>query len=149
MQFKLIVFIIVIIILAALGWYFYNQAIIEEFPRASGDAVFYEISEIKTKNLTPGIYQTQGYVVKIYTCPACPPPKQCKPCMGDNIVISQENKILDNYNLTPNDLIIFTQTPEIFELGKKYQFTIRLTETKSTSEPINDLELVSFEFLEG
>ena len=56
MQFKLIVFIIVIIILAALGWYFYNQAIIEEFPRASGDAVFYEISEIKTKDLNPGVY---------------------------------------------------------------------------------------------
>ena len=112
-------------------------------PRAD----FYSISQIKRGNLLPGDYQSEGYVVKIYTCPACPPPKQCKPCMGNNLVISETNQLIDNYNLTNQQLIIFTDNVEIFKLGKKYRFTLQLTDQKTTLEPINDLNLIDYQLV--
>ena len=66
--------------------------------------------------------------------------------MGNNIVISEDKKVVDSYYLTQKDLIIFTQNynPKQFELGKKYKFSINITQFKSTSEPINDVNLVGY-----
>jgi len=92
-----------------------------------------------------GIQQAtvEGYIVKIYACPPCPAGAMCKPCMGDNIVISDEDKALDTYSLTDKDLIVFTDKAKDFTLGKRYSFTVRLTEGKSTMDSINDVELLS------
>ena len=103
---------------------------------------FVRINEIKTQNLAPGIYETEGFVIKIYTCPKCPPDTLCKPCMKDNIVASEENKNLDSYDLSNKEIIIFTNQTELFEKGNKYLFKIKITDKKSTSEPINDIELL-------
>jgi hypothetical protein len=110
---------------------------------------FLKIQEIKAQKPAPGIYETEGFVAKIYTCPPCPPNAQCKPCMRDNIVISEENKSLDSYDLTDREIIVFTQETKTFEKGKKYLFKIRITDKKTTSEAINDIELLGFKAVEN
>jgi hypothetical protein len=102
------------------------------------------ISNLKSIPLQSSIYYTEGYIVYRYECPPCPANDQCKPCMRNNIVISEKSTPLKSYDLSDTELLIFTDNPQQFELGKKYKFLIRLPETKSTSEPLNNFELVWF-----
>lgn len=102
------------------------------------------ISNIKENRPESGIYQIQGYVVKKYTCPPCSQGAQCKPCMRNNIVISEDNDLLESYNLSDRELIVFTENPNLFELKKRYQFTLKITNSKSTNEQLNDIELIAF-----
>jgi len=116
------------------------------YPQTSNFA-FYPIREIKQNKFTSGSYNTEGYVVKIYTCPPCPKGALCKPCMKDNIVISENNKLLETYALSDNEMILFANNPKQFELGKKYQFSIKLLDYKSTGEPMNDAEIIGYNSL--
>lgn len=108
---------------------------------------FYSIHEIKQQRLGPGSYNTEGYVVKIFTCPPCPTGALCKPCMGESIVISEESKILTDYSsLSDKELIIFVKNPGQFQLGKKYQFSIKIVKDKRmTFEPTNDVRLIGYQ----
>ena len=111
-------------------------------PELNQEANFYKIDQIKQKKYQSPIFYTEGFVVKIYTCPECRPSEHCKPCMKNNIVISENNTSLKAYYLTEKELIIFTENPKQFKIGKKYKFLLKLTDIKSTSEPINDIELL-------
>ena len=104
---------------------------------------FLSVSNLNEKRPKKGIFETRGFVAKIYTCPPCPPETECKPCMKGNIVISEENKILDGYELTKKELIIFTNKSESFTKGKEYKFKIKITADKTTSANLNDAELIS------
>ena len=111
---------------------------------------FYAIHEINQKKFSFGTYYTSGYVVKKYECPPCPSLANCKPCMANNIVISEKNKRLDDYNrLTENDLIVFVEDIKPFEAGKMYRFLIQITDAKTTSQFINNVKLIYFDVPEG
>ncbi len=112
-------------------------------PVETGFEQFHTISELNRQNPKEGIFETRGFVVKIYTCPLCPPDSQCKPCMKDNIVISEENKDLENYNLSNKNLIIFVKEPKSFEKGREYLFKIRVTDQKTTSAKLKDIEILA------
>lgn len=103
---------------------------------------FLKISELNKLKPESGTFEIKGFVAKIYTCPPCPPDAKCKPCMRDNIVVSEENKILDSYNLTDKEITVFPNKAESFSTGKQYQFTIKITEAKTTSANLNDIELI-------
>ncbi len=145
----------IIVVLVIVGIYFYLQQPTNlenqiTYPTTS-NLDFFQINEIKQNNFTSGNFNTEGYVVKIYTCPPCPNDPSagmCKPCDRDNIVISENNKILETYSLTENELIIFVENPKQFELGKKYKFSIKILDYKSTGEPINYIELVGYDLIE-
>lgn len=115
---------------------------------SDSDIIFYPVNNIKQNNLVSGTYNTEGFVAKIYTCPPCPKGAMCEMCMRDNIVISMDGKILESYSLSEKELIIFAENPGQFKLGKKYKFTIRILDYKSTGEPINDVELVGYDLVE-
>lgn len=138
-----------VIVLVLSGTFIYqstgsNTAITnKDYPTTQNFNV-YSIGDIKQRNLAIRTYNTEGYVVKRYECPPCPPGAQCKPCMKDNIVISENNKLLDTYTLTNSEIIVFANNPKQFELGKKYSFSVKLLDSKSTNEPINDIELVGY-----
>lgn len=120
------------------------------FAQESKTLSFYPIHEINQNKLGPGAYITEGFVVKIFTCPPCPKGAQCGPCMPPNIVISEENKLLQAYHLTDKDLIIFVKDTEYrkhFKLGKKYRFVIKILSYKHTSRSINDVELVEYQLI--
>jgi len=99
------------------------------------------------KEVSYGTYHTVGYVVKRYECPACPEGSICKPCMGANIVISHEKKVLDVYELGDKDLIVFVDDPKVFKLGKKYLFLITILDAKTTDQSLNNVKLVYSEIL--
>jgi len=158
MKQKYYISILALVIIVVAGIYFYATSNINTdqttntnnartYPTSSNsDIIFYPISEIKQRNLTTGIFNTEGFVVKIHTCPSCQG-VVCKPCMGDNIVISMDSKLLESYSLTEKELIVFDKNPKQFELGKKYKFTIRILDYKSTGEPFNNVELVGYDLV--
>jgi hypothetical protein len=113
------------------------------YPQIS-NFTFYPIHEIKLNKLNSGTYNTEGYVAKIYACPICPKGARCKTCMRDNIVISEDNKQLDSYLLSDKEMILFVDTPKQFELGKKYVFSIKILDYNTTTEPINNIEVVGY-----
>ena len=106
-----------------------------------------KINQLKKQKPEKGSFIVQGFVVKIYICPPCPPKVYCKPCLGNNFVLSEENKSLNDYNLTDKDLIIFTSNPKKLVKGKKYQVKIKITNQKSTSEPLNNIEMISYKLI--
>ncbi len=111
---------------------------------SQGGAFFYQIHEINLHKPGAGIYSTEGFVVKTYTCPACPEGAVCKPCMGDNIVISENNKMLKGFDLTAKELILFFNDVKQLEAGKKYKFLIKVTDKHTTNEEVSDIELVDY-----
>lgn len=115
------------------------------YPQAT-DYQSISIHELKRLNPESGFYNTEGYVAKIYSCPACPPGVICKPCMRDNIVISEQKITLDLYTLTDSELIIFVSNPKQFKLGMKYNFSIQIRDSRFlTNEHINnDVRLVGY-----
>ena len=145
------IFAVILIIIAGGVFYFLykqqpSQVNIQNnttYPQTSNFA-FYPIHEIKSNKFNSGTYNTEGYVVKIYTCPPCPKGAQCKMCMRDNIVISENNKLLEAYSLSDKEMILFANSPKQFELGKKYKFSINILDYKSTGEQINDVEIVGY-----
>ena len=141
----------IILVVIAAGVYLYIQQSINienqrTYP-ATSNFDTYNIREIKQNNFTSGNFNTEGYVVKIYTCPPCPKDALCKPCMRENIVVSENNQPLEAYSLTDEEIIIFVQYPNQFELGKKYRFSIKISDYKSTGEPINDIDLVGYDLI--
>jgi len=83
-----------------------------------------------------------GYVSKIYTCPPCPPGAMCKPCMGDNIVLSEQDKKLDSYTLTGSDLVVFTKDPEALKLGARVVLEVRRPSESAGGKDTGEAHLV-------
>lgn len=144
------VIVLILVIVAGGVYYFLNKqqpggniGVNTTYPQIS-NYTFYPIHEIKQNKFSSGTYNTEGYVVKIYTCPPCPRGAQCKPCMRDNVVISENNQILETYTLSDKEMVLFANNPKQFELGKKYKFSIKILDHKSTGEPINDVEVVGY-----
>lgn len=145
----ILIFVILIIVILIGGYLVYIQLSQNEerqrtYP-SSSDYSSVSISQLKETNQTSGNFNIEGYVVKIYTCPPCPIGAYCKMCMRDNLVISEENKILESYSLTNKDLILFANNPKQFDLGRKYKFSVKILEYKSTGESLNDIEVVGYD----
>src|SRR3989338_1088230 len=112
MKKEIIIFAFIALIIIISGFLFFVRQEKTYPPVSNYD--FYQVRELKQNNFSSGNYNTEGYVVKIYECPSCPADALCKPCMRDNIVISENNKIIDQYNLTETDLIVFVDEPKQF-----------------------------------
>ncbi|PIS47816.1 MAG: hypothetical protein COT17_01520 [Elusimicrobia bacterium CG08_land_8_20_14_0_20_51_18] len=106
---------------------------------------FYSISALKAKKPASGFFNTEGYVVKIYTCPPCPEGAMCKPCMRNNILISENANLQESYMLAKKDMILFTDKAKDFRLGEKYRFSIKVMDYSTTGDSINDVELIGWE----
>ncbi len=99
--------------------------------------------DLKKNDGIEGQFRIEGYVLDIYKCPPCPPRAICKPCIPDNLVITDA---ADPKGLSKiNRLRIFTDKAEQFELKKKYSFTVNLKNKVPAAHAITDVHLVSFE----
>lgn len=123
-----------------------DNTTVSTYPAAS-DFDVYAIHELKEQNFTSGTFNTEGYVVKIYTCPPCPAGSVCSLCMGDNIVISETNVLLEEYDISETELIVFAEDPEQFVLGAKYLFSVEVLDRHITLDTINDVRLLGYETL--
>jgi hypothetical protein len=106
-------------------------------PAVQRDAAFAgpSISDLNAKRPTSGRFTLLGYVSKVYLCPPCPQGAQCKPCMGDNIVLSDAPRRIDSYGeMGAGDVIVF---------GDRAAIEADVRQRRTTSQPLNDLELAA------
>jgi len=101
------------------------------------------------QSVDPGAepFKIEGFVIQIYACPPCPRGAMCKPCIGDHIVAT-DNPEEKDANLVRR-LRIFTSKPEQFDLKKKYSFTVKLRHKAQKGRPIEEVELLRFDQVEG
>jgi hypothetical protein len=81
-----------------------------------------------------------AYVIEIYKCPPCPPGAQCKPCLGDYIVVT--NKLDEKDPLLVMRLRIFTGGFGKFELKEKCSLLTKVRGNIPKGKPIQDLDLL-------
>jgi len=106
------------------------------------------VADLLAMRPTNGTFTLIGYVAKSYRCPPCPQGAMCKPCMGANVVLSDEPRRINLYTeLGPGDVIVFVTDSDLAKLvvGKRYRFRVEVGTRSSTSLPINDLRLVKWE----
>jgi len=101
--------------------------------------------DLKKNDGIEGPFRIEGYVLDIYKCPPCPPGATCKPCIPDNVVITDTADPKDLSKI--NRLRIFTDKPAQFEQKKKYAFTVKLKQPLPAGQAITAVDLVSFELL--
>lgn len=107
---------------------------------------FHTVSEINKNKFLYGTYHTKGYVVKVYKCPSSNEKINNKHCEHDQIIISEEIKIInDDYKLTEKDLLITLNQKENFEVGKECNFLIQVLCSRSLNRDCNDIKLIYFE----
>lgn len=121
-----------------------SQAVSEKKSKHSEN--FYSIPELNQRQFNHGTYETEGYVTFIYSC-VCIQVAKCKPCMDDNIIVSDNNVPKSSYELTNHDVIIFLKEKSQFQLGKKYRFIVQILDVKSTDQILNNIKLIYYEKL--
>ena len=100
-------------------------------------------NDLQRSDSIAGPFRIKGYVIDIYKCPPCPPQAMCKPCLPDNIVVTNN---VDEQDLSKvKRLRISTEKPEQFELKKKYSFTVRARGKTTPDHPLEEVALITFE----
>jgi len=142
---------IIVLFLVVLGVYLYiNPEIIEEpqpeiFPQRYNHPKvsnfdFYQIHELNQKDPTSGKFNTEGYVVKFFSCP-CPENLECTPCIMQGLIaisennqslpcVLTENQLLETCVLTEKEMVVMPSQISYLELGKKYRFSIEFSSSK-------------------
>jgi len=70
--------------------------------------------DLKRNDGVEGSFRIENaYVIEIHKCPPCPPAAQCKPCLGDYLVVT--DNIDEKDPLLIKRLKVFTGTPERLE----------------------------------
>ncbi|MBI2482075.1 MAG: hypothetical protein HYV76_00700 [Candidatus Vogelbacteria bacterium] len=116
-RFGLIGLIVVIIVVGLIAWQY-------EIPSSQTPT----ISDLNQNKVEPGTIRVEGYVVK-------------KSIKSGNIIISQTNESLTDYTqLTDDDLIIYLDHPDRYNLGQKYTFELMLESYDSQGHPIYSLK---------
>jgi hypothetical protein len=103
--------------------------------------------DLKRNDGIEGLFRIEdAYVLEIHKCPPCPPGAQCKPCLGDYFVIT------DNLDEKDPPLIkrlrVFISKPEkleLFELRLKKKcgaFTAKVRGEVPRGKPIEDLDFI-------
>lgn len=86
---------------------------------------------------TPDTCRITAFVNSIYTCPPCPKGAECKPCIGDHIMIAD--------SLNSKKLFrVFADEPDKFSIAKKYSFIIKLLKYDSQNE-VYEAKLIATE----
>ena len=121
-----------------------------ERPKAEPTYNFFTIHELNKKKLTYGTYEIIGFVIKKYTCSPCPLGASCMPCMKPHIIVSDEFRIINDYDkMSDEDMVIFVDDTASFSLGKKYKMLIHILDLKTMDQPVNDPKLIYYEKIEA
>lgn len=86
-------------------------------------------------------FRIEGYVLDIYHCPPCPPHAMCKPCIPDNITLTDSD---DWSNLSSlKRLRVYTERTDEFKLKGKYILTVRVKGNLQAGKPVESVDLVA------
>lgn len=104
------------------------------------------VAELLRRRPDSGTFVIEGFITRVQTCPPCPKGAECKPCMPDHAVVSDQSQPLDSYaNMGPQDVIVFVPSPtdlDAMRVGQRRRLTVRVTREQTTNLPVHDLELV-------
>ena len=100
-------------------------------------------ADLQRNDLDEAPFRIEGYVLQIYKCPPCPVGAQCKPCLGDHVVVTdnlnEKNPVLIKH------LRIFNKKPEQFEVGKRYSFLVKVRGKIREGRPTEEVDLINFD----
>jgi hypothetical protein len=112
-------------------------------PKLKPPLLTFDDLQRKNLDLDEGPFRVEGYVIQTYKCPPCPAGAQCKPCLGDHIVVT--DNVDEKDPAVIKRLRIFTNKPEQFELKRMYLFVVKLRGKKQTGRAIEEVDLISFD----
>ena len=69
---------------------------------------------------SPDTCYISGYVSSVYECPFCPPGAECKPCIGDHVMLGV------SLTARAKNLRVLTKELKKYAIGKKYYFLVKL-----------------------
>lgn len=88
-----------------------------------------------------GQFSIDAYVVKKYSCPACPSDSICKPCIQNHVLLSDSNVEIDNYPESGNFLIV--NTDQDLNIHSRYKLQIEILNTSSNNLYSHDIRLIN------
>jgi hypothetical protein len=104
--------------------------------------------DLKQGKVNQEQFNTEGYVNSIYECPPCPKGAQCKPCLGDHIIITETERVGKGPTDPDDHLLIFAKDPTQFKTGKRYLFSVKVNGRRKEGERIEQAELTGYDALE-
>lgn len=117
----------------------------QNYPHVAGDENKLSITQLNEKGYTFGTYLIEGYVIEKLKCPDCSKKRDCKPCFGKRILVSERKESYGIDALSKEELYIFVEDLSVFRKGKKYSFLIQILDAKTTNQFINNVKLIYFE----
>lgn len=106
------------------------------------------IRDLKRGNVNQDQFNTRGYVKSIYECPPCPKGAQCKPCLGDHIIITETEPVENGPTDQDDRLLIFAKDPAQFKTGKRYLFSVKVIGRRKEGARIEQVDLTGYDALE-
>jgi len=101
-------------------------------------------AQLNRSDLDDGPFRIEGHVTEVYKCPPCPEGAQCKPCLGDHLVITDNPDEKDPALI--RRLRIFSRRPELeeLEIAKQYSFLVKVRGRLRNGKPLEEVDLISF-----
>ena len=96
------------------------------------------------RDVHQGRHVVEGFVASVYACPPCPPNADCKPCIGDFVVLT-EDKSAGGVPDPRSDRVmrVFVENPRAFETGLRYRVMLRLRGPADPARRIDDAVLIA------
>lgn len=95
---------------------------------------------LQKSDLDEGPFRIEGFVMQVYECPPCPEGAQCKPCLGDHVVITDNLQEKDPALI--KRLRIFNKQPDDFVVGRKYSFLVKVRGKIHAGRAVEDVDLI-------
>ena len=101
-------------------------------------------AQLSRSDLAAGPFRIEGQVTDVHKCPPCPEGAQCKPCLGDYLVITDNPGEKDP--ALKRRLRIFASRPELdkLEIAKRYSFLVKVRGRINDRQPVEEIDLISF-----
>ena len=101
-------------------------------------------AQLSRSDLAAGPFRIEGQVTDVHKCPPCPEGAQCKPCLGDYLVITDNPDEKDP--ALKRRLRIFAGRPELdkLEIAKRYSFLVKVRGRINDRQPVEEADLISF-----
>lgn len=116
---------------------------------SSADSGPLTVNEIHQLAPTSGTFTIVGYISSRFTCPPCPEESVCKPCMPDNVIVSETYDPNTKYTDHANHVTVLlpsNKKPEETELtvGQRYELTITVEPSATMNFGLHNFKLQSY-----
>lgn len=96
-------------------------------PAAHGQGEPESVATFQSEHPQTGTYTLSAYVVDIYLCPPCPAGAMCKPCIPENITLSDVSSLPEASASHRPTLRVFIEPSQATALtvGRRYELRVQ------------------------